>query len=78
MITQQDQLTPEKAFEVIISAVRLLKLSFDEHLYLEQCRNVIGQALVQNAEQEVPKNVVKMDKYQEKLAKAIKDGGENN
>ncbi len=74
MAQEQNQLTPEKAFEVIVSAVRLLKLSFDDHLYLEQCRNIVTQALMSlNAE---PPNAVPIDKYQQKLA--IKDGGENN
>ncbi len=45
---ENPKITPEQALNVIVSAVRQLKLSFDEHNYLNQCVEELAQ-LVQNA-----------------------------
>ena len=59
---ENPKITPENALNVIVSAVRQLKLSFDEHNYLNQCVEVLAQ-LVQNA---TPK-VEKLEKVHKKL-----------
>ena len=40
--TQTPKVTVEQAIGVVISAVRQLKLNFEEHCYMQQCLEVIN------------------------------------
>lgn len=40
-------ITPEQALTVITSAVRQLKLSYDEHVYLDQCVKIVQEKVTE-------------------------------
>ena len=52
------QITPEQALSTIVSAVRQLRISYDEHVLLNNCLEVIKQNLSPPEKEDVPKNVV--------------------
>lgn len=54
----QNKITPEQALAVVTSLVRATKLSFEEHVYANQCVEILTQAI----QTQTPSSVEKLNK----------------